>query len=170
MNEKSAMEMLQLAVEYILIGALLVIASYALSLRNDFANSKNQQIENIRAIRQYREFNAYNLGECKGLSCANHIYGDEVIELIRRYYDDSEFEIYIDNTGLTGDPLIVNSTYVTLHPEEYTLESLQKKISSKSEFHTFLVYNGVSPQSISTYQNGSIGNVTGIMVKWIRNR
>jgi hypothetical protein len=169
MNERSAMDMLQLAVEYILVGALLVIAGYTLSLRNDFAETKNGQTESINAIRQYREFNDYNKGECTGMTCTNHIYGDEVIELIRRYYDDSEFEIYIDRTGATDEALLVNASSVAAQSEDYSLVELQLRISSRSEFHPFLVYNGVSPQSISSYQNGSIGNVTGISIKWIKD-
>jgi hypothetical protein len=169
MNERSAMDMLQLAVEYVLIGALLVIAGYALSLRNDFAETKNNQIESIRGIRQYREFNTYNKGECTGATCTNHIYGDELIELIRRYYDDPDFEIYIDRTGATDDELLVNATSVIANPAEYTLENLQLRISSRSEFHPFLVYNGISPQSVSSYQNGSVGNVSGISIKWIKD-
>lgn len=169
MNERSAIDMLQLAVEYVLIGALLVIAGYALSLRNDFAESKNNQFESIKAIRQYREFNAYNKGECTGTTCTNHIYGDEVIELIRRYYDDPDFEIYIDRTGATGAALLVNEASVAARPADYTLANLQLRISSRSEFHSFLVYNGIRPKSVFSYQNGSIGYVTGISIKWIKD-
>ena len=169
MNERSAIDMLQLAVEYVLIGALLVIAGYALSLRNDFAETKNNQIESIRAIRQYREFNAYNKGTCTGAACTNHIYGDEVIELIRRYYDDQDFEIYIDHTGATEGALLVNAASVIADPNQYTLEELQLRISSRSEFHPFLVYNGISTPAVSSYQNGSVGNITGISIKWIKD-
>ncbi len=169
MDQNSPIELIQLAVEYILIGAFLVMVTYAMSIRDDLADTRNQQIASEKNVQQYREFNSYNLGECTGAGCTNHIYGDEVIELIRRYYDDSEFEIYVNKTSGTGTSLTVNITNTTLYPEVYTLANLQKLFNSKSEFHPYLVYNGVSPSSITSYQSGELGTVTGIVLYWIKD-
>ncbi len=166
MDDRSHIEMIYLAVEYILIGAFLVMVTYAMSLRNDFAQSRNEQIANEIKINQYRKFNSYDLGECTGEACLNHIYGDEVIELIRRYYDNSDFEIYIDKTSQTGSSLRVNRSSVLKNPDTYKLSNLQKLIDSKSEFHPYLVYNGVDPSTITSYYQGSLGSVTGMVLKW----
>ncbi|ROR31738.1 hypothetical protein EDD66_101356 [Mobilisporobacter senegalensis] len=167
MDQRSPIEMIYLAIEYILIGAFLVMVTYALSIRNSYAETRNAQITSENNIRQYREFYAYNMGECSGSTCVNHIYGDEVIELIRKYYDDPDFEIYINKTDEHGSSLLVNITSVASNPDIYSLSNLQNLIDSKAEFHPYLVYNGISPSSITSFQNGSLGNVTGISLVWI---
>lgn len=166
MDENSTFDMIYLAIEYLMIGVFLVIVTTALSLRNDFAETRNAQILNTQKIKQYREFNLYNLGECTGTECTNHIYGDQVIELIRRYYDHPDFEIYVDRTSESGDSLVVNRENIALNPELYSLANLQTLFKSKSEFHPYLVYNGIDPSSISSYQDGVYGSITGIALYW----
>lgn len=167
MDQRSPIEMIYLAIEYILIGAFLVMVTYAMSIRNSYAETRNAQVTSQSNIRQYREFYAYNKGECTGSDCVNHIYGDEVIELIRKYYDDSDFEIFINKTSEHGTFLIVNISATTANPDVYSLSNLQNIIDSKAEFHPYLVYNGISPSSVTSFQNGSLGNVTGISLVWI---
>ena len=162
MEQTSPFEMISLALEYILFAAFLVVLVQTLHIRDRFAETRTEQVSKIREIRQYREFNHYDKGECIGDACVNHLYGDEVIELIRKYYDNTDFEIYIDKTSNAGEEFIVNAMIASINQEIYSLESLQKLLSSRSEFHPYLVYDGVTPSIYTTYQNSSLGTVTGI--------
>ena len=169
MEQSSTFEMIALGIEYILFAAFLVIFIQTISIRDRFAESRAEQIDKMRGIRQYREFSYYDKGECSGEECNQHLYGDEVIELIRKYYDDSEFEIYIDKLNKDGEEFVVNATIVVLNPQDYTLESLQKRISSTSEYHPYLIYDGITPSKDTTYQESSLGTVTGLSLFWKRD-
>lgn len=169
MEQSSTFEMVALGIEYILFAAFLVILIQTISIRDRYAESRADQIDKMRGIRQYREFSYYDKGICSGEECKQHIFGDEVIELIRKYYDDSEFDIYIDKFNTEGVEFIVNATIVSINPQDYTLESLQKRISSRSEFHPYLIYDGITPSENTSYQNSSLGTVTGISLFWIKD-
>lgn len=169
MEQSSTFEMISLGIEYILFAAFLIIFIQTMSIRDRFAETRAEQIDKIRGIRQYREFSYYDKGECFGEECKNHLYGDEVIELIRKYYDESDFEIYINKINKDGGEFVVNESTVALNPLEYSLETLQKQIVSTSEYHPYLIYDGITPSEHTTYQNSSLGTVTGIALFWKKN-
>lgn len=169
MEQSSTYDMIMLGVEYMLLAAFLVILVHFSSLRDDFAITRSEQTASVNAIRQYREFNQYDKGDCTGGDCKSHLYGDEVIELIRKYFNDPDFEIYIDKTSENGTELIINATLSSANPNAYTLETLQKVIDSKTEFHPYLVYDGITPSQYTTYSESSLGEVTGIALFWKKN-
>lgn len=169
MDQSSSFDMIMLGMEYILFAAFLLILGHFISLRNDFAETRTEQSASINAIKQYREFNQYDKGECTGVDCKSHLYGDEVIELIRKYFNDPDFEIYIDKTSENGYEFIINATLASANPNTYTLDSLQQLIDSRTEFHPYLVYDGITPSQYTTYSESSLGDVTGIALFWKKN-
>lgn len=166
MEQSSTYDMIMLGVEYILFATFLIAMVSFVSLRDDFAETRSEQAASINAIRQYREFNQYDKGECTGADCKSHLYGDEVIELIRKYFSDPAFEIYIDKTDINGSEFIINATLATENPNAYTLDSLQELIDSYTEYHPYLVYDGITPSQYTTYSDSSLGEVTGIALFW----
>ena len=157
-----------MALEWFMIGAFLIFVVFGFSMRSSFAETRNRQIEASDSLRQYLKFAKYNRGPCTGgEDCIGDIYGDELIAVIREYYTDPEFEIYIDRTSGNGEQMYVNALMAETNPSDYTVEHLQDIIPSLSRFHPYLVYNGVNPDLISTEQHGEIGNVTGIAFIWV---
>lgn len=153
-----------------MIAALLVFVGFGISLRNDFAEVRNSKAEAADSLRQYLKFTKYDRGECTGDStCNGDLYGDEVIAVIREYYNDPDFEIYVDKASATGSAITVNSVTVNEHPEDFTVEHLQDVIPSMSRFHPYLVYNGVYAETVSSEQVGRLGNVTGISFIWVQD-
>lgn len=166
MEQSSTYDMIMLGLEYMLFAIFLISLTNFISLRDNFAETRSEQTASINAIRQYREFNQYDKGECTGVDCKSHLYGDEVIELIRKYFNEPDFEIYIDKVDINGSEFVINATLATANPSAYTLDSLQKLIDSRTEYHPYLVYDGITPSQYTTYSESSLGEVTGIALFW----
>ena len=170
MHSKAWTELIFQGFEYFMIAALLLFIGYGFSLRSDFAETYNRRVEASNSIRQYLKFAKYDQGNCTGDdTCTGDVYGDELIAVIREYYKNPEFEIYVNKTNENGQPLKVNQVCVDEHPENYTVEHLQDLIGSLSRFHPYLVYNGVYAESVSQEQHGEPGEVTGISFVWVRD-
>ena len=164
----SSRDTLMLGFSLTILGSIMLIFLFGVQLKNKYANIINSKTLVNQQMANFREFNKYDMGSYNA-SASNHIYGDELIELIRKYYN-TDFTIYIDKTSSSGGSLKCNHSEYIKDKTLYSYESLQRRISPKAEFHTYLCYNGADPEKITSYQSSDgYKEVTGIAVKFVRN-
>lgn len=150
-----------IAVSAILLSIVLTFASVVISIESDLATVRNDELAANQALEQARKFNKYD---------NKIISGDDVIELIRMYYD-SGIEIYIDTFDGTSGPIRINSQTVRVNPSLVSLSYLQSKFTPSKQFLAQIVYNAVDPAIVASPMiNKPVGSeVTGISLRWISN-
>ena len=152
-----------IAIGAILVASVLWFISSGIKLRNDFAHTRNSQIQTIDNAKEYREFNKYDGGECTG-DCKNHISGWEVVAVIREYVYDEGIEIYVDKDD-NGNAIKMNSILVRMNPDNYDTTYLQTILGATSKYHTMLIYDGADPEQVTSPQSKDYtSTVTGIRI------
>ena len=164
----SAKDTLMLGFSLTILASIMTIFLFGVQLKNKYASILNNKTLVNQQMANFREFNKYDMGDYNA-SAKNHIYGDELIELIRAYYNTS-FTIYIDRTSDSSSSLTCNHSEYIKDKDKFSYESLQRLISPKAEFHTYLCYNGTPPEEVNSYQSSDgYKEVTGIAVKFVRS-
>jgi hypothetical protein len=166
MDNENVQDIFGIAIQFILIGLFLTFCIFALHIRTSFAVTRNEQIDNTRKIREAREFNKFKQRECTGPGCEGHVYGDDIIELLREHAA-GDLEIYINKVSETGISLLLNSDTAVREANLFTSYSLNTLLNAQSEFHPFLIYDGGDITNSIYYNNNSTGQITGVAFVWI---
>lgn len=153
-------ETVYIAVSTILLALVLGFISIWISIRNDMASIRNEEIISARTVGEYRKFNKYD---------NKIIYGDEVVEIIS-LYGNTGITIYVDTPDGVSSPIIINEETIKTDPSLLELSTLQNKFQSNREYKAQIVYNAVDPRYVIEPMEKMPGSeVTGISLKWIRN-
>lgn len=150
-----------IAISAILLSIVLTFISVVMRIGSDFAAVRNDELATNLILQQAHKFNKYD---------NKIIYGDDVIELIRMYYD-SGLEIYINTPDGSGGPIRINPQTVRTNPSLVSLAYLQSKFTPTKKFLAQVVYNAADPSKVSSPMvNKPVGSeVTGISLWWISN-
>ena len=158
---------LTMAVASLMTASVMFSAAYMMDVRREYANAVENKYRSERLLKEYREFNKYDMGDHNS-SCDRHIYGDQLIELIRNYYD-TDLTIYVDKVSSTGSSLTSNFDEYMANKDKYSYANLQKLIPPRAEYHTYLVYDSADPATVTGYTSPITDNlVTGIRVQFIK--
>lgn len=158
-------ETVYIAIGAMLIASVLAFFSVGLGVRDDFADTRNKQIQAMNNTKVYREFNMYN-GLEHSVDCTSDISGYEVVASILKYKNTEHFEIYVDKDSL-GNELYMHYTDVRENTNDYSREILQNRFDYTHVYHPMLVYDGASVKNITAPQDKDhTSAVTGI--KFVR--
>lgn len=129
---------------------VLSLVSIFISMRNDLAYARNQEVAASKTLLDYRKFNRYD---------NKVVYGDEIIELIR-LYGGQDIEIKVFGDGAT-------KTYTG----EETLAALQSLFQLDTQLKTYqayLAYNSANLATTAFPMRGISGSeVTGIKLVYL---
>ncbi len=154
-------ETVYIAVSSTILAAVLTLVSVFTYIRSDLAAARNEEILSAQNILQYRQFNKYD---------NKTVYGDEVIELIRLYYD-AGIEIYVNSPDGVSGPIRINETTVKSNPTLISLTYLQNTFQTRRQYTAQVVYNAINPATVTApMTNKPQGSeVTGISLIWVSN-
>lgn len=157
---------LSLGVELVLLGAVVITIAGLVVARNRLSDAVNRRSNTDISTANYRQFNKYDMGEHSS-DCKNHIYGDELMELIRNYYD-TDITIYVDKLSSSGSSLTCNRAEWLRDKDKFSYKELQKVISPNTEYHTYLVYDDNNASEVDYYTPPRAGSVvTGVAVYFV---
>lgn len=158
-------ETVYIAIGAMLIASVLAFFSVGLGLRDDFADTRNKQIQTLNNTKEYREFNMYN-GLEHSIDCTADVSGYEVVAAILKYKNNDYLEIFVDKDSADAE-LYMYYTDVRERPDEYSREKLQNRFDYTHVYHPMLVYDGASVKNITAPQDKDhTSAVTGI--KFVR--
>ncbi|BCJ93090.1 hypothetical protein acsn021_06590 [Anaerocolumna cellulosilytica] len=166
MDNENVQDIFGIAIQFILIGLFLTFCIFAFHIRSSFAVTRNEQIDSTRKIREARQFSKFKQNECTGHLCDGHVYGDDIIELLREHAA-GDLEIYINKVSETGISLRLNSETSVREANLFTTSSLNTLLNTQSEFHPYLIYDGGDVTNSIYYNKNSTGQVTGVAFVWI---
>lgn len=182
MSESEITKAIYIAINMFLLAMILTMFSTGLQLRNDYAKVKNEQLRTELHMQDYREFNKYDMNDCTGDGEVDkHIYGNEVVELIRNYYNSPKITIWLDMTSNSSNSKRGVYLFGNMAKHYYdsgnspsassfrncdsSFKELQNLISPKDEFHTYLVYNSNNPDYIDErVVGGDNSEVTAVKI------
>lgn len=143
-----------LSVGLIILAMVLGFVAILLDVRGDIASIVNDNYGTKAKVEEYRQFNKFD---------NTTVYGDDVIELVRLYYD-SGLDIYINKTSNADtNGLRINSLTVREDASLASLQFLRTKLDTKKKFKSFLVYDSYNPELVSDKMTPkSYSEVTGI--------
>lgn len=131
-----------LAVTCCLLAVILSFAATFISLRNDMAQVRNEQIITTRSQRQSNEFSQYD---------GKEVTGAEVIQAIRDYYKSEDVCIYVkksdgfhfysyksDREGIYFEAFpLLNSVELD---NKYNLDNLQDSFNASNKYTAYTLY------------------------------
>ena len=131
-----------LAVTCCLLAVVLSFAATFISLRNDMAQVRNEQIVTTRSQRQSNEFSQYD---------GKEVTGAEVIQAIRDYYKSEDVCIYVkksdgfhfysyksDREGIYFEAFpLLNSVELD---NKYNLDNLQDSFNASNKYTAYTLY------------------------------
>lgn len=131
-----------LAVTCCLLAVILSFAATFISLRNDMAQVRNEQIITTRSQRQSNEFSQYD---------GKEVTGAEVIQAIRDYYKSEDVCIYVkksdgfhfysyksDREGIYFEAFpLLNSVELD---NKYHLDNLQDSFNASNKYTAYTLY------------------------------
>ena len=165
MHTESTIDAIKLGVEYIMIVIFIGLAIKVLALRNDYANSLNEQEISEANLKETLEFSMYNTGIDQN-NRDEWMTGDEVVACFRKYRNGS-VQVYLDKAK-DGSSLLLNSqTFQNksiLNGREvntFSLEYLLTAIDMSSFYHPYLVYDDEDITNPDSYQHSG-ASVSGI--------
>lgn len=154
-------ETVYISISLIMLAALLSFASLFITYRDQLASTRNSQLISTMQLDQYRAFNKYD---------DNIIYGDEVVELVRMYYDTG-LEIYINSIDGASGPIVINEETVKHNPNIVTLNYLRTNFKSTKSFRAQVAYDSIDTSTVigSPMNKLSSSEVTGVALEWLGN-
>lgn len=159
--ENEIKEVYVLAVNCIITALVLAIVAIGLNTRNSFASARNNQTAKEAAYSEYVKYGVYK---------EKDLIGDEVITLIREYYDQDGMTIYVDRDS-DGNEFEISKEIARQHPDLVELDSLKNTIDSTSEYKSWLVYDFYDIDDFVTLSDEAkrniaqtAGTVTGIVL------
>lgn len=154
-------EVYALALNCIIVAMVLALAMLGIHTRNEFAAARNNQTSRERAYQQYVNVEVYQ---------DSILTGDEVISIIRDFYDEEGMEIYLDRDS-AGDELNITKTLARQNPDLVDIEELRNKILPDFTYSVWLVYDFYDIQDFINLPDDAkrttprtAGNVTGIVL------
>lgn len=166
MDNESIQDIFAVAIQFILLGLFLIFCIFTFHIRTSFAATRNTQIDSTRKIREAREFSKFKQSDCTGIGCLGHVYGDDIIELLREH-TAGDLDIYINKVSEYGVSLWLNTNTAITEATIFTTNSLNSLLSTQSEFHPYLIYDGGDVTKPDYYNKNSTGQVTGVVFLWI---
>lgn len=149
-------EVVYVALGLFIVSLVLGTASFFIHLRDDMANTRNAQIQTTEVTTLYREFNKYN---------DTIIYGEDVIEVIRAYFD-TDVAVYVDRIGGSGTSYYVTKELVKTNKNLVEIKSLQAKFGPNQKYKAYLVFDSVDVRTakVPMFNAQITHEVTGIKI------
>lgn len=162
-------ETIYIGISCMLIAIVFLFLSYAMQLRKEYADVRNEQSNQKEYSELYDEYEAYN-GYSEYVSntwtrsdCEHCLNGADVISAIKKYMCNSGIAICINNNGLGGQDLMIYNEDNQLN---YSTEYLQTIIDTSYKYHAILYYGN---RSLDNMKSGNYSEyardkqVTGIV-------
>lgn len=160
-------ETIYLAINLILVAAVLGLVAFMMGLRSDYATVYNNEISTRNEISAYSKFDNYQ-GEV--------IYGEDIIAIIREYAS-SDIAVCIQNLQFKSDggvnvsePLyFVNKRLYLENPDKYSVKTLEfgldtdasthKGISRNATYFSYLVFGKYTEDEIKSAKYVDMDNL-----------
>ena len=173
MNIESALHMINMAVEYILVALVILVCIRFIGIRNSYASALNDKSALQKEVNNNLEYREYNTGTNQN-DPSEYVPGSSVVAAIRKY-KDGRINICVYNSCVTdssGNIISFGDRDVALDKDtaisksyEYTVSHLQKDgaeiIKSTDYYHPYLVYDNDS-KDMNKFDSKGI-EVTGII-------
>ena len=127
---------IMIAISAILLSALLGFISFLFSVRNDFAEVRNNEVRATEAMANYREFNKYN---------NTTLYGEDIVVAVRDYYEDT-ITIRVNNKSGT---YTVDKHLAKSNPSLVDITNLKTLFPTTQKYKAVLVYGQVDFSKIT---------------------
>jgi hypothetical protein len=101
-----------------------------IAIRNNMAETRNNEIYTTKAMQQYREFNKYD---------NKLVYGEDIIEAVRNYYN-KDVRIYVPKVTSTGSEYYVEKSLTNLSSIT-SLDYLQTIFKPEHPYQAYLIYD-----------------------------
>ena len=138
MNSDSAIHLMSIGLEYLMIAVFIVVVYNFIVLRDDYANALNDKTILQENVDTRLEFSGYdNHGQTSDRS--KLITGARLMEVIR-LYRDGHIRIYI-NKDKNNNPITFDSDVAIYDPLRYSVAYLSNQIDSTSFYTSYLVYD-----------------------------
>lgn len=158
MYSESSIDLVKIALEYILLAIFFLLSIKVVELRNDYASSYNENQVMVNEVNEKLEFNKYDTGINQN-DITECVTADEVIACIRNYRDGS-IQVYVNKTK-TGSELLLNSLTATTMADYFTQKSLNQIIDFNAYYHPYLIYDTEDITSYTQYKHDGL-YVSGI--------
>lgn len=154
MNADSAIHMINMAIEYLLIVIFIGAIMRFVIMRNNYAQAYNDKVVLQEAVDNQLRYEGYSTGTDIG-NKAECVLGNHVIEAIRQY-SNGELRVYVDKDAF-GNNIYMDRDTLRLTPYAFSVAALVDKIEATDYYHPFLVYD---TREMDDFTVGS--QVTGI--------
>lgn len=139
MLAENSVDIIKIALEYILLAVFLVFVLKFIGLRNSYAQAMNQQYDLQTKTQLRLEFEKYNTGTNQS-DLREALTADMVLEAIRRYRDGS-ICIYVDKMQ-DGSELYVDALNAESMKNKLTVTALTNNLDMiHARYHPYLVYD-----------------------------
>lgn len=147
-------EVIYVALGLFIVSLVLSTASFFIHLRDEMASTRNDQIQTTTIANMYREFNKYN---------DTIVYGEDVIEAIRAYFD-TDVELYVDRIGGSGSSYYITKELVKTNKSLVDIKVLQGKFGPNQRYKAYLVFDNVDVRTakVPMFNSQITHEVTGI--------
>lgn len=153
-----------LAVNCIVAALIIAFMVMGVSLRNQMAQARNEQLAQQTRFKESVQYNGYDDAL---------LTGDEIITMIREFYSHEGLEIYLDSDK-AGNDLYITTQLSRQDPNLVKIETLRTRIDSSKtadnkKFNTlykvYLVYDSMDTKLVTEQQTPApYSLVTGIKI------
>lgn len=131
-------EVVYIAISLFLAGMILTSISMFVHLRDSMAVVRNNEIQIANETSAYREFNKYN---------DTIVYGDDIIEAIRNYYD-TDVRVYVNSISPTNGGSYYIEKNLTNIKSLTDITQLQNLFNTNVAYRAYLVFDLYDKTSI----------------------